>query len=70
MEWLSQVLSSVAAFLDQHGLISAFALLLLEESGVPLPVPLLVTVQAHVTPVSCDGITSVKVTLRPSEERI
>src|SRR5439155_14547744 len=38
--------------------------------GVPVPLPLAVTVQAHVTPVSCDGITSVKVTLRPSEARI
>jgi membrane protein DedA with SNARE-associated domain len=52
MDWLSQVLPTVAAFLDQHGLISVFALLLLEESGVPLPVPgdvlmLLVGVRVH-----------------------
>ncbi len=38
--------------------------------GVPVPLPLRVTVQAHVTLVSCDGITSVNVTLRPSVERI
>ena len=38
--------------------------------AVPLPLPARVTVQAQVTPVSCDGITSVNVTLRPSEERI
>src|SRR5438067_4835412 len=36
----------------------------------PVPLPARVTVQAHVTPVSCEGITSVKVTLRPSEARI
>jgi len=52
MDWLSQLLPTVAAFLDQHGLISVFALLLLEESGVPLPVPgdvlmLLVGVRVH-----------------------
>src|SRR6266849_6746074 len=38
--------------------------------AVPVPLPVRVTVQAQVTPVSCDGITSVKVTLRPSEARI
>jgi hypothetical protein len=27
MDWLSQVLPTVVAFLDQHGLISVFALL-------------------------------------------
>ncbi len=36
----------------------------------PVPLPARVTVQAQVTPVSCDGITSVKLTLRPSEARI
>src|SRR5437762_3241097 len=36
----------------------------------PVPLPKVTTVQAHVTLVSCDGITSANVTLRPSEERI
>ncbi len=39
MDWLTHVLPTAAAFLDQHGLLSAFMLLLLEEAGVPLPVP-------------------------------
>ena len=37
---------------------------------VPVPLPRTVTVHAHVTPVSCDGMTSVKLTLRPSVARI
>ena len=37
---------------------------------VPIPLPRTVTVHAHVTPVSCDGMTSVKLTPRPSEARI
>jgi hypothetical protein len=36
----------------------------------PVPLPVRVTVQAQVTPVSCAGITSVNETLRPSEARI
>ena len=52
MDWLTRILPIVAAFLDQHGLLSAFVLLLLEEAGVPLPVPgdvlmLLVGVRVH-----------------------
>src|SRR6266436_4529595 len=38
--------------------------------GVPVPLPATEFVQAQVTPVSCEGMTSVKATLRPSEERI
>src|SRR5258708_16256360 len=52
MDWLTHILPSVAAFLDQHGLLSAFVVLLLEEAGVPLPVPgdvlmLVVGVRVH-----------------------
>ncbi len=52
MGWLTHILPIVAAFLDQHGLLSAFVLLLLEEAGVPLPVPgdvlmLVVGVRVH-----------------------
>jgi len=36
----------------------------------PPPLPLTVAVHAHVTPVSCDGITSVKLMLRPRLARI
>src|SRR5205807_8546247 len=36
---------------------------------VPVPLPATVAVHAQVTPVSCDGITSVKLTLRPSDAR-
>lgn len=51
MDW-SQYLPDVAVFLAQHGIVSAFALLLLEEAGVPLPVPgdivmLVVGVRVH-----------------------
>ena len=52
MGWLTHILPIVAAFLDQHGLVSAFVVLLLEEAGVPLPVPgdvlmLVVGVRVH-----------------------
>src|SRR5258708_36849479 len=52
MDWLTHILPSLAAFLDQHGLLSAFVVLLLEEAGVPLPVPgdvlmLVVGVRVH-----------------------
>ena len=52
MDWLTHILPIVAAFLDQHGLLSAFVVLLLEEAGVPLPVPgdvlmLVVGVRVH-----------------------
>ena len=39
MDWAPHLLPTVAAFLAQHAVFSAFALLLLEEAGVPLPVP-------------------------------
>ena len=39
MDWLISIVPAVSAFLDQHELVAAFSLLLLEESGVPLPVP-------------------------------
>ena len=39
MDWAPQLLPTVAAYLAQHAVFSAFALLLLEEAGVPLPVP-------------------------------
>src|SRR5438552_4189795 len=52
MGWLTHILPIAAAFLDQHGLVSAFLVLLLEEAGVPLPVPgdvlmLVVGVRVH-----------------------
>lgn len=52
MDWSPQLLPGVAAFLAQHSILSAFALLLLEEAGVPLPVPgdilmLVVGVRVH-----------------------
>ena len=52
MDWAPQLLPTVAAFLAQHAVFSAFALLLLEEAGVPLPVPgdilmLVVGVRVH-----------------------
>ena len=50
MDWLTHILPIAAAFLDQHGPLSAFVVL--EEAGVPLPVPgdvlmLLVGVRVH-----------------------
>ncbi len=52
MDWLTHILPIVAAFLEQHGLLSAFVVLLVEEAGVPLPVPgdvlmLVVGVRVH-----------------------
>jgi len=39
MEWLAQVRLASETFLDQHGLLAAFVLILIEEAGVPIPVP-------------------------------
>ena len=52
MDWLLRLLPDLTAFLAQHGILSAFAVLLLEEAGVPLPVPgdilmLVVGVRVH-----------------------
>lgn len=52
MEWWSEVKTSVTEFLDHHGLLAAFVIILIEEAGVPVPVPgdflmLLLGVQAQ-----------------------
>jgi len=39
MEWWIQVGVATGTFLDQHGLLAAFVLILIEEAGVPVPVP-------------------------------
>src|ERR671933_1393527 len=39
MDWWDEVRLAMAAFLDQHGLVAAFVFLLIEEAGVPVPVP-------------------------------
>jgi len=39
MEWLAQVRLASETFLDQHALLAAFVLILIEEAGVPIPVP-------------------------------
>ena len=39
MDWWTEVRLAMASFLDQHGLVAAFVFLLIEEAGVPVPVP-------------------------------
>lgn len=52
MDWWAEVRLVMGQFLDQHGLLAAFVFLLIEEAGVPVPVPgdflmLLLGVQAR-----------------------
>jgi len=39
VDWWTEFGRALGAFLDQHGLLAAFVLLLIEEAGVPVPVP-------------------------------
>ncbi|HEX8968208.1 MAG TPA: DedA family protein [Chloroflexota bacterium] len=39
VDWWTEVGLATSSFLERHGLIAAFAFLLIEEAGVPVPVP-------------------------------
>jgi membrane-associated protein len=39
MDWWTEVAQATASFLERHGLLAAFVILLIEEAGVPVPVP-------------------------------
>jgi membrane protein DedA with SNARE-associated domain len=39
MEWWDAVRFAVQGFLDQHGVLAGFVLVLIEEAGMPVPVP-------------------------------
>lgn len=39
MDWWDQIRIAIQAFMDQHGLLAAFVLVLIEETGIPVPVP-------------------------------
>jgi membrane protein DedA with SNARE-associated domain len=39
MDWWTETRFALASFLEQHGLLAAFVVLLIEEAGVPVPVP-------------------------------
>src|SRR5215216_417846 len=39
IDWWTEVSLAMASFLDRHGLLAAFVFLLIEEAGVPVPVP-------------------------------
>jgi membrane protein DedA with SNARE-associated domain len=39
MDWWTEFGDAMATFLDRHGLLAAFVFLLIEEMGVPVPVP-------------------------------
>ncbi|MBV9897271.1 MAG: DedA family protein [Chloroflexi bacterium] len=39
MDWWDQVRLAIQAFMDQHGLLAGFVLVLIEETGIPVPVP-------------------------------
>src|SRR5215470_8846259 len=39
VDWWTEVGLATSSFIDQHGLLAAFVFLLIEEAGVPVPVP-------------------------------
>src|SRR5579864_4135609 len=39
VDWWTEVGLATSSFLDRHGLLAAFVFLLIEEAGVPVPVP-------------------------------
>src|SRR5438445_3875590 len=39
VDWWTEVGRATSSFLEQHGLLAAFVFLLIEEAGVPVPVP-------------------------------
>src|SRR5438552_5091021 len=39
VDWWTEISLATSSFLDQHGLLAAFVFLLIEEAGVPVPVP-------------------------------
>lgn len=39
MDWWTEVRLALSTFLDMHGLLAGFVLLLIEEAGLPIPVP-------------------------------
>jgi len=39
VDWWTEVGLATSSFLDRHGLLAAFVFLLIEEGGVPVPVP-------------------------------
>ena len=39
MDWWGEVRLALQGFLDQHGVLAGFVLVLIEEAGVPVPVP-------------------------------
>lgn len=39
IDWWTEISLAMSSFVDQHGLLAAFVFLLIEEAGVPVPVP-------------------------------
>ena len=39
MGWWDEVRVALQGFLDQHGVLAGFLMILIEEAGVPMPVP-------------------------------
>jgi membrane protein DedA with SNARE-associated domain len=39
MEWWDAVRLSLSSFVDQHGVLAGFIVILIEETGIPVPVP-------------------------------
>ncbi len=39
MDWWAEVRLALQGFLDQHGVLAGFVLILIEEAGVPVPIP-------------------------------
>src|SRR5260370_39383600 len=39
MQWWDVVRLSLSTFLEQHGVLASFIVILIEETGVPVPVP-------------------------------
>src|SRR5690348_2568291 len=50
MDWWDEVRLSLQTFLDNHGVLAGFVMILVEEAGVPVPVPgdfLMLALGAH-----------------------
>ena len=39
MEWWDTVRLALSSFIDQHGVLAGFVVILIEETGIPVPVP-------------------------------
>ena len=58
MGWWDEVRVALQGFLDQHGVLAGFLMILIEEAGVPVPVPgdfLMLALGVHAPRGASDG---------------